>query len=186
MEAAEAFWVRVEEFGVRLFWTPNTAKKNYRSCRSPAGQFIVRVCQDSYAVKVWKEEQKNLTCWGSAQACVQSMIGGSQVIWNTKNCKNRKTNFITSMESEIQHQASGIATELKSKGHLKMQLLKMHSNYTEEKSWKLWHQTMLLQIAQRGEIPYQTSCNHEIMWESKAFSRTLSWSFLHSFSASGK
>lgn len=57
------------------------------------------------------------------------------------------------MESEIQHQDSGIATELKSKGHLKMQLVKTHSNCTEEKTWKLWHQTMLLQNSQRGENP---------------------------------
>lgn len=36
------------------------------------------------------EGKKNLTCRGRAQARIQGMIGGSQVIWNTKNCKKSK------------------------------------------------------------------------------------------------
>lgn len=115
---------------------------------------MVHVCQDCGAVKVWREEEKNLTCRGSAQACVQSMIAGSQVIWNTKNCKKRKWIVITSLESEIQHpKVGGTVTEIKSQRHLEMQLVIMHNNGTEEKSWKLWHQTTLLLNWQRGENP---------------------------------
>lgn len=78
---------------------------------------------------------------------------GARLFGTPKTAKRGNKTLLLLWNQKFSTRRSVAQSQKLSQSHLEMDLVKMLNNCTEEKSWKLWHQTTLLLNRQIGKNP---------------------------------